>query len=300
MLSTTGQLDLIAMEAALSGATIGHTIEHWLTLPSTMPAAHQRATAADVRSGTVVVAEEQTAGRGRLQRRWNAPAKRALLLSIILKPPLSIPVQQIPMVAGLAAVDACTRHQPILAGQVGLKWPNDILLGTGMADAAKAGGILVESHYYGNELDHVVIGTGLNVLQRADELPPAPAGAPPPTSLAHFLEKTDAAPKFPQLDRTELLISLCQAWSALLEPSASHDIIDRWRAALWTLGQAVTLQSQSQSQPQPQGQSVESDAASAPIQGMAVDVTDAGELVVEDAEGKRHRFAAGDVSLRSG
>ncbi len=80
-------LDLTRIAMSLNRSLVGHTIDYHASIPSTMHIAMELAALADTRSGTLVVAEEQTAGLGRLKRAWEAPASQALLLSLILKPP---------------------------------------------------------------------------------------------------------------------------------------------------------------------------------------------------------------------
>ncbi len=291
---------------ALATAPIGHTIDYHERVESTMTLAHQRAADPAVRSGTLIVAEEQSAGRGRQQRRWETPPGQALLSSLILKAPLPLPLSQLPMAAGLAALSAITASIPALQTQVGLKWPNDLLLGHEMADAGKVGGILVETSFYGSTLHYVIIGTGINVLQEATSLPPVPPGAPAPTSMLSYLSKTvapsvAAVPPLPATvmpDRTALLIAFCHAWAQLLWPQPASDwpsagtlvpsIVDRWRSYLWTLGQGVVIYGTPGADMVP----------NLLCQGVAVDVTADGYLLVRDAAGVTHQFAAGDVSVR--
>jgi len=112
--------------------------------------------------GLVVVAEEQTGGRGRLDRRWVSPPRAGLTFSVLFRP--AVPPQRrtwLPLLAGLAVQQAVQR---IGAVETRLKWPNDVLLG---ADRAKAGGLLAQSAG-----GAVVVGVGLNVLTRLAELPP--------------------------------------------------------------------------------------------------------------------------------
>ncbi|MCB0063022.1 MAG: biotin--[acetyl-CoA-carboxylase] ligase [Caldilineaceae bacterium] len=286
-------LDLGAVAAALQNAPIGHTIDYRPQLSSTMDLARQHAVDPAILSGTVVVADEQTAGRGRGVRRWEVPPGEGLLLSLLLKAPIAMSLPEIPMLAGLAAIDALVAYRPTLHGQVGLKWPNDLLLGSGMHDARKVGGILVESSFYGAALEYVIIGMGVNLLQQPTALPLAQPGAPAPTSLAHFLAVTahnaNASLSLPPLNRTALLIALCQAWGDLLDPlPAPAQILARWRAALWTLGQEVAIQPK-------QNEDV---TQAVTVVGRAIDVSAAGELIIQDAAGKLHSFGAGDVSVR--
>jgi BirA family biotin operon repressor/biotin-[acetyl-CoA-carboxylase] ligase len=274
---------------ALADCAVGHTLFYHHSVPSTMPIAQQLASEPAIRSGTLVVAEEQTAGRGRGERRWETPAGQALLFTLIFKAPLLAPPLFFPMLAGLALSQGLIDYLPPLAPVVGLKWPNDLLLGTTMADAGKVGGILIESRYRGAEVEAVLVGCGVNVLQEGNVLPPTPPGAPPATSLYHFLQRQPSlAAHCPPLDRTDLLIAICRRWGQLyseaqLTPTALHE---RWSARLWTLRQPVIVQSTDT-----QGQAVQ-------ITGQAVAVTLDGRLVVETPDGERHRFAAGDVSVR--
>jgi BirA family biotin operon repressor/biotin-[acetyl-CoA-carboxylase] ligase len=109
--------------------------------------------------GLVLVAEAQTSGRGRMGRRWISPPRRALTFSVLLRP--AVPAGLLgwaPLLAGVAVASALQRTAGVDAR---LKWPNDVLV-----DGAKIAGILAERS--GNA---VVIGTGINVLQRRGELP---------------------------------------------------------------------------------------------------------------------------------
>ncbi|MBV9025610.1 MAG: biotin--[acetyl-CoA-carboxylase] ligase [Streptomycetaceae bacterium] len=121
--------------------------------------------------GAVLVAEEQTAGRGRLDRRWSAPARSGLFFSVLLRP-AAVPVERwgwLPLLAGVATAAAVCRIAGI---EVGLKWPNDLLVTVG-GEERKAAGILAE-RVAGTG---VVVGVGLNVTLRADELPVSVAGS---------------------------------------------------------------------------------------------------------------------------
>ena len=282
-------LDQQRLTAALADCAVGHTLFYHHSVPSTMPIAQQLASDPAIRSGALVVAETQTAGRGRGERRWETPTGQALLFTLIFKAPLPVPPIFFPMLAGLAISQGLIDYLPSLAPVVGLKWPNDLLLGSTMRDAEKAGGILIESRYRGAEVEAVLVGCGVNVLQEGHALPPTPPGAPTATSLQHFLQRHPTlAAQCPPLDRTALLITICRRWAQLyceqqLTPTVLHE---RWSARLWTLHQPVVVQSTDV-----QGQAVQ-------VTGQAVAVTVDGRLVVETPDGERHRFAAGDVSVR--
>lgn len=109
--------------------------------------------------GAVVVADEQTAGRGRQGRRWVAPAGTAIHASVLLRPPAGRRRRELSLVAGVAVADAV---EETLGLSAQIKWPNDVLV-----NRKKVAGILAEARG-----DAVVLGIGLNVNQRREELPP--------------------------------------------------------------------------------------------------------------------------------
>lgn len=169
----------------------GHPTRHWARLWA-VPELHILSRAGSTNDvarqlaehgappGTVVIAEEQTAGRGRMGRRWSAPYGRALLISFILRPPpprrsIRVPTT-IPILVGLAvarAIEAVT-NLPI-----GLKWPNDVVVpGTG-----KVAGILCEGALGESVSEYVIAGVGINVSQTEADLPEDVRGQA--TSLVH-------------------------------------------------------------------------------------------------------------------
>ncbi|MER5311536.1 biotin--[acetyl-CoA-carboxylase] ligase [Streptomyces sp. NPDC002773] len=120
--------------------------------------------------GAILVAEEQTSGRGRLDRSWIAPARSGLFVSVLLKP--DVPVHRwgwLPLLTGVAAATGLAKAAGV---DMSLKWPNDLLVSVG-GEERKTGGILAER---AGE-DAVVIGLGLNVTLREDELPVPGAGS---------------------------------------------------------------------------------------------------------------------------
>ncbi|MCZ7376904.1 biotin--[acetyl-CoA-carboxylase] ligase [Micromonospora sp. WMMC250] len=174
--------------------------------------------------GLVVVAEQQTAGRGRRGRVWQSPARAGITTSVLLRPGEAVPDRGwppvpstgygwLPLLAGVALVEAVARLAELEAS---LKWPNDLLI-----DDAKCAGVLAEvvPGRAPEEPAAIVLGIGLNVTLRADELPVNPTGLP-----ATSLQLAGAA----ATDRDPLL-------RALLRSVAEW--YDRWRSAG---GDAVT------------------------------------------------------------
>ena len=175
----------------------------------------------DAPDGTVLVAEHQTRGRGRLDRSWASPPRAGLTFSVLLRPGVPIATWGwLPLLAGVAVHDALTPLTPLVA----LKWPNDVLLGE-----RKVAGILAQSGG-----DTVVLGVGLNVTTTLDELP-----VPTATSLLN--EGFDA-------DRTDLLVALIEslrgryeAWRAAAGDAVACGLADAYRAACATLGREVAV-----------------------------------------------------------
>jgi BirA family biotin operon repressor/biotin-[acetyl-CoA-carboxylase] ligase len=271
------------LQQALQGSPIGHKIIYYPQLSSTMPVAHQwvqrLSTGADS-AGIVILTEEQIAGRGRLQRRWEAPPGRALLTSLVVAPPL-IPTEpaQLSMIAGLALLEALRATVPMVARHFWLKWPNDLLI-VGDGAAGKLAGILIESTFGASGVDYAVIGIGVNVNQRAEEMPSPPAHSIGPASLYTLLGH--------EVEREEILIGLCHRLSHWLNPSprpSPEEIHSCWQAALINLGHPVIVRG--------------SDAAATwTIEGRAVDTTLTGSLVIEQADGARHIVEVGDAEFQ--
>jgi BirA family biotin operon repressor/biotin-[acetyl-CoA-carboxylase] ligase len=188
--------------------------------------------------GLVVIAESQTAGRGRLERQWQAPARSSLTLSLLLRPVPRVPQSRLgwlPLLAGVALVQAVGR---IAVVDAALKWPNDLLVrsSTGPADYGKCAGILAEAV---GAPAAVVLGIGLNVSQGADELP-ADRVVLSATSLA----LADAA----CVDRDPLVRGLLRTfadwygpWVAAAGDPDAAGLAEAYRAACYTLGRRVEV-----------------------------------------------------------
>jgi BirA family transcriptional regulator, biotin operon repressor / biotin---[acetyl-CoA-carboxylase] ligase len=215
--------------------------------------------------GAVLVAEEQSAGRGRLDRQWSAPARSGLFFSVVLTP-APVPVARwgwLPLLTGVATASALARTAGV---DTALKWPNDLLV-TVDGEERKAGGILAERCG-----DSVVVGIGVNVTLRKDELPVPGAG-----SLA--LAGAPAVDRDPLL-RVVLreLAAWYTRWRGAGGDPAESRLHEAYTAGCATLGRTVRAEL-------PGGQEVA---------GEAVAVDGEGRLVVNTPEGPR-TVGAGDV-----
>jgi BirA family biotin operon repressor/biotin-[acetyl-CoA-carboxylase] ligase len=155
------QADILALRMDTKGACVHILAE----VNSTQDYAKQLAKAG-VPEGTVVLAEEQTKGRGRLDHTWSAVKYRDILMSFILRPP-ALKAQDAPQLAIVTAVAAArTMQRFVTPERVTIKWPNDIHI-----DAYKVSGILLESHMKKGQLAEIVVGIGINVNNSTADFP---------------------------------------------------------------------------------------------------------------------------------
>jgi BirA family transcriptional regulator, biotin operon repressor / biotin---[acetyl-CoA-carboxylase] ligase len=141
--------------------TIGTTIHSFSTCPSTNDLAKRLAREGSA-EGTVVVAEEQTEGRGTKGRSWHSPRGQGLYASVILRP-RRVDLSLLPLTAGVACLEAIREATGLEAA---LEWPNDIVW-----KRRKLGGILCEGEFLGNTVSFAVLGVGLNISQKRGDFP---------------------------------------------------------------------------------------------------------------------------------
>lgn len=229
--------------------------------------------------GIVVVADHQLAGRGRRARTWVAPPGGSLLVSVLLRPPAPV-AAAVTMAVAVALAEAVEAETGVRAG---LKWPNDLVV-----DDRKLAGILAEADWpaganisagWRPPPDHarvpVVVGTGLNVAWPAEL----------PDELADVAETATALDRLVDGAPSGLRARLLAAYLRRLDvrygelvAEGSAGILAAWRQRSATLGRRVRV-----------------DLGADDVEGMAVDVTDEGHLVVEDLGGERRSLAVGDV-----
>ncbi|WP_189267073.1 biotin--[acetyl-CoA-carboxylase] ligase [Streptomyces fuscichromogenes] len=226
-----------------------------------------RAVAGGADEGAVLVAEEQTAGRGRLDRQWTAPPRSGLFFSVLLKP-AEVPVARwgwLPLLTGVAVATGLARAAGV---DTALKWPNDVLV-TVAGEERKAGGILAER---AGE-DAVVVGVGINVTLRAAELPVPQAGS---LALAGAVST----------DRETLLRAVLRSledwygrWRAAGGDPAASGLQEAYAAGCATLGRSVRAE-------------LPGDRS---LAGEAVAIDGDGRLVIATKEGVQEPVGAGDI-----
>lgn len=163
----TGVPDRYDIGELLSGLrteTMGQTIKLFGTVDSTQPIAHKLAEQGAA-EGTLVLAERQTAGRGRMGRSWHSPQSKGVWMSLVLRP--RVPLHFTPQLTLLVAVALCRAIRKIEPLPVAIKWPNDLLI-----EGKKVSGILLESSAEDERLRYVIVGIGISVNMREDDYPP--------------------------------------------------------------------------------------------------------------------------------
>ncbi|MCI0699235.1 biotin--[acetyl-CoA-carboxylase] ligase [candidate division KSB1 bacterium] len=225
-------------------------------------------------AGTLVLADQQTAGRGRLGRSWQSPPGVGLWLSFILRPELSLETAgALPLAVSVVVAETLSA---ICGEPFSAKWPNDIL-----ANNRKICGILCETQISpaaglvggSNQLDYVVAGIGINVNQRSRDF--SSDWRRRATSLAMI-----AGHPF---DRQNVLVTLVQHLDKALFanlPQEMPALLSRWRALCPELGKSIVLRQ-----------------AQTTITGIFDDVGEGGELILRLADGQRKAYSAGEVSL---
>jgi BirA family biotin operon repressor/biotin-[acetyl-CoA-carboxylase] ligase len=230
----------------------------------------------------LVIADQQTAGRGRMKRQWLTVAGAGLAFSLILHSPPLEP-RSVPRLNGLGALAACQAlaSQYSLPAQV--KWPNDILL-----QQRKAGGVLVETWWNGDLLQTAVIGIGINIAPQSLEphlLPPAGLRMP-----AISVESVLGKP----VDRLILLHAILERFFAWLSRLSSPGFIHLWENHLAYRDQWVELTYEAQ----PAG-SLPTPGAPRPALGKVIGLNSDGALKLLTESGKIMLAHAGEVHLRS-
>lgn len=238
--------------------------------------------------GTLVITDEQTAGRGRLGRLWIAPPRSSILMSLVLRPPIPpLQIARVTMAAALGAGDGI-RAATGLDSQI--KWPNDILL-----RGKKCAGILAEAEIDGDQVDYVILGLGLNVNFAAASVAGIPADA---TTIADELGK-----RTPRVPLLQALLHYIERYYQRL--CAGENLREEWAARLITLKQFVHVRTPwGGRQSSRGGVLVESNSIMSredwrDEEGIAENVDDDGALLLRRTDGSQVRLIAGDVTLSS-
>jgi BirA family biotin operon repressor/biotin-[acetyl-CoA-carboxylase] ligase len=257
------RLTPLELRPLLNTHDVGQVLHWFEELPSTNDRAKELADEG-AEHGEVVIADAQTAGRGRRGRVWASPARRNLYFSVVLRPDLPpMRAPELTLVASVAICDALRQ-----AGvDAGIKWPNDVL-----ASGKKLAGILTELAAEPDRVHWVVVGVGVNVNARLEDFPEELRGEV--TSI--LVERGEPAPR--ALFAAACLTAL-EDWVDRHAEEGFEPVRHAWRQRSVTLGREVVVRVDGRD-----------------VSGLAEDIDDTGALLVRGRAGLE-RIVAGDVSL---
>jgi BirA family biotin operon repressor/biotin-[acetyl-CoA-carboxylase] ligase len=254
------------VKQGLGTKTVGKEILHYAEVASTNTLAMDLAQKGAV-DGTVVIAETQTGGKGRLGRTWTSPAGN-LYVSVVLRP--AVPVSKAPLITLMGAVAVASGVRRQCGLPAGIKWPNDILL-----SGKKVSGLLTEMSAEPDRIRHIVLGIGVNVNMDGRALQPD----------VRRMSTTLAAAMGRPVDRTALLRTLLAEldlwYHRFLQNDA--DVLAAWKELNVTLGHRVAVS-----------------GGGAKLEGLARSVDAEGRLILKLDDGTLRQVAAGDVTIVKG
>ncbi len=263
----TAEPDLLIsreIKCSLDTQIMGNEILIFSSLESTNRQAHRLAEN-NYPEGTIVLAEEQTVGRGRKNKAWFSPPQKGLWLSTILYPTGKTPAK----VAPLTAVSAATTARGLRKSTgkaVMVKWPNDLLLNN-----RKIGGILAEIKMEMEEVHYIILGIGININLERDDFP---------EDLNHEASSLsiESNKKFDRNFLCGAILNELEKGYFLFLQEGFTPFIEPWKQINHTLGKQVSIQ---------YGENQ--------VQGIAQDIDNEGALIIEDEKNIKHRFNFGEI-----
>lgn len=266
LLASPDLLSPLEMEPLLKTKTFGKSYTYLESVDSTNTQAKQLALKG-AKEGTVVVAESQVSGRGRIQRGWYSPYGKGIWFSVILRPNF-LPIEA-PKCTLMAAVALTKAFHELGLTNAGIKWPNDILINN-----RKLVGILTEMQASMEEIDYIIIGMGINVTTMEQDLPKEMAGIGT-SFLAEGLT----------ISRKEVFAAVLKHLEAQYNEvimEGFENTLNEWRRLNVVLGKEVQVKMPDSS-----------------YVGFADDIDEDGNLLVTKPDGTTSRVVAGDVSVRT-
>lgn len=261
------QWDETQFLSGLAADTIGRKLYLFDEVESTQLVAHRMAREGAI-EGTLILAEEQTGGRGRLGRSWHSPRGKGIWMSLILRPRL--PIQAAPQMTLLTAVALARTLNVHLQLDAGIKWPNDIYL-----DGKKVSGILTEMSADSDRIHYIIVGIGINANLAQHEIP---------DELQHKATSLRIAAGR-EIDRHAVVQSFCYEFEKLYQLYLEEGFVPikmLWEARSISLGQNVvahTLQGE--------------------ISGLVLEIDDIGALSILTSDGTVRKIFSADLEMRA-
>lgn len=243
---------------------IGRETHYFQKLSSTNTVAKEQAEKG-WKEGTVIIAEAQEQGRGRLNRLWLSP-KGGVWLSIILRP--KIAAEEAPKITLITSVAVARTLHRLYGLKAEIKWPNDVLIGS-----KKVCGILTEASTSGKNVSVIVIGIGINANFTLEALPDTLRNAA--TTLKEVLRKN--------VDREKLICALLKEFEECYELFRERKfkaLLEEWRERTALLGKKIEVINLGEN-----------------WVGTPIDIDESGALIVEVEDGERKRVLSGDVKV---
>lgn len=255
------------IQSGLETEKIGRIVHYVESVPSTQEVAHRLA-GEGAAEGTIVVADEQTGGRGRLGRPWHSPKGSGIWTSLILRP--HIPPQDAPQLTLLAAVAVVKGIHAATGLDCDIKWPNDILI-----HGKKLVGILTELQADPDQVRSVIVGMGINVNATEEVFPEELR------DIATSLRIETGS----EVNRAHVLQQILLQFEGLYGDYLKEGF--RFVKLLWE-SYALSL-----------GKVLQARTLRGEISGRAVGLSDNGFLILEDEHGQRHEISSADIRLPS-
>ncbi len=253
------------IQLGLKTKSLGHFIHFEETVTSTQKIAHKLAYDG-AKEGTIVVTEEQTEGRGRLDRKWVSAKYKGIWMSLILRP--NIPLISAPQLTLLAAVGVAQAIQEVTGLEPDIKWPNDIMI-----SGKKVVGILTELQAEADRINSVIIGIGINVNQSKEQFPEDIQDKAASLSIM----------KGEKINRADLLqtvlLKIENLYNTYLENGFSV-IKLLWESYAISIGKHIVARTLHNA-----------------IEGCAIGITSEGVLMLEDEHGTIHYIHSADIEL---
>ena len=249
----------------LTTSFIGRNIHYEESVESTQTIAHRLASQGVV-EGTVVIADEQRSGKGRMNRFWHSPKYTGIWMSLILKP--NIPLTKAPQLTLLTAVAIVQAMEETTGMIPEIKWPNDILI-----NGKKVTGILTELQAEADQIHSIIIGMGINVNQKKEDFPEELQDR----ASSLYIEKGEF------ISRASLIRSIFSHFEKLYLLYLEKGFFPI--KLLWE-GYAVSI-----------GKILKARTLTDVIEGKAMGITDEGVLKIEDKSGNIHHVYSADIEL---
>jgi BirA family biotin operon repressor/biotin-[acetyl-CoA-carboxylase] ligase len=254
------------IERYLSSSRFGQAIHYYNQVPSTQPIAHKLAQENAV-DGTIVICEEQTAGKGRLSRAWKSSKGKGIWMSVIIRP--DIPPMKAPQFTLIAAVAVTRAIEDVADVRAEIKWPNDLLI-----NGKKCTGILTELQADVDRVQAIILGIGINVNQDIDDFP----------EEIHHIATSIKMITGNHINRGQLVARILHHLEIYTDLYIKHGFEPLkllWESYSCTLGKrikAVMIHSE--------------------IEGVALGITNDGVLEVRTDDGKIHGIYSADIEIQ--